>query len=190
MSIVEQRQQWRDDYLVAFYDVSGGNAMGMVASEEIAKAAAVPMDEIMSVGQFLKDQHLIEFRTAGGPHGVVSMTGAGIRRAEDIISRRESAALPHISGIVVLTDVALVRTLEPLLDQFRSLIEHADMDPETAADLNSDMDSAAAQARASHPNRKVIRAAIERAVTIAAPFVVLGSALLNDVNTLMRGLGH
>ena len=85
MSEVERRQAERDDYVVAVYELSKGNPLNWPNHQKIAETAGIPEADIVNVGMIAQGEGLIEFKTAGGPLGLVSITPRGIRRAEALI---------------------------------------------------------------------------------------------------------
>ena len=188
MSIVEQRQQRRDDYLVALYDLSEGNALQWPTHQEIAAVSGIPETEIMNVGQNVSGDNWAKFMTMGGLTGHVAITPAGIRRAERVITEREAAGAPRFSSTVALTDMQLVRSLEPLLATIRTDLETKDVDPAVKPDLQADLESAERQARANRPNRGVIRAALDR-IKDNWPAVVAGSiGVAANIVAIIHGL--
>jgi hypothetical protein len=90
---------------------------------------------------------------------------------------------------VVLTDEQLLLVVEPLLANLREVVDSSNLNPQTKADAMADINPAADQTRATHPNQGVIRAALDRA-KLAAPTILLGTALYQDSGSLMHGLGH
>jgi hypothetical protein len=86
MATIEEQQQWRDDYLVALYEISGrGNLLTWGTHQQIAEASGIPLDEIMNVGQLLSAQGVVKFMTMAGLAGSVAITAPGVLRAEKII---------------------------------------------------------------------------------------------------------
>jgi hypothetical protein len=142
----------------------------------------------MTVGQQLAGQGTVEFTTMGGLDGSVAITAAGAVAAEAIIAERERAGQPLISGFVALTDVELLRKLEPLLGELRGAIEDCDVDDDTKSDLRADVDSTDVALRAKNPNRKVIKAALSR---ISATLPVVGNlaTIGMTVYEVLHGLG-
>jgi hypothetical protein len=88
MATIEERRAWRDDYMVALYELSDGSQMTWPTHREIAQRSGIPEDEIFNIGQFLSDSGLAELRTFGGLDGAVSITTPGIARAEQVIGER------------------------------------------------------------------------------------------------------
>lgn len=188
---VERLEQQRDDYLVALYELSDGDVTKWPTHLDIAQRIELSVDESMRIGMQLSQQHLCEYKTMAGPHGSVAITPLGVRRAEDIIRRRESAGEALYSTLAILSDAELRQILEPLLTQLRQSIDQSsDVDPDVRADAAADLDSMQDQLRATRPNRGVVRAALER---IKANWVslVLGAATLGSAITdIVRRLGH
>jgi len=122
MSDVQRRQAQRDDYLVAVYELSGGNPLSWPSDRDIAVRAGIPEADIMSIAMNAESDRLVEFKTAGG---LVSITPAGTRRAEALILEREGAGQPKYASVVLLTDEQLLRTLEPLLGKLRAALDSA-----------------------------------------------------------------
>ena len=93
------------------------------------------------------------------------------------------------SRFVRLTDVELIRLLEPLLGQIRQELDAApDVDPELKADIVSDLDSAAAQGHATTPNRGVIRASLDRIKNNWPVIVVGGIGVVANIIEIIHGL--
>ena len=154
-----------DDYIVALYELSGGgDPLNWANHQQIAQTAGIPEGDVMTVGQQVQGDLLVEFKTMGGILGQVAITAAGTAAAEQIILDAERAGAPRFASLVILTDVELRRKLEPLLGQLREAIENApDLDPDVKSDLKTDVESADLQTRtATHPNRGVIKAALSR----------------------------
>ena len=75
--------------MVALYELSNGDLMTWPSHREIAQRAGIPEDEIHNVGQILVEHGFTHFRTMGGLDGAVSITAAGVDRAEQIIGERQ-----------------------------------------------------------------------------------------------------
>ena len=192
MATIEERQRWRDDYLVALYDLSEGNTLSWATHAEIAEQAGIPGDEMFNVGQFLSAQGLAEFMTAAGPAGNVAITAGGIQRAEDIIQARERSGAPRITGLIVFTDQELLQRLEPLLATIRKTLDESEeqFDPETRIDLTSDLNSIDIQLKASHPNRGGVRAALARIKASWSNILLGTSTVIPAIDIILRRLGH
>jgi hypothetical protein len=188
-SEVERRQQQRADYLVALYEMSDGNSMNWISRRDIGAQAGIPQGEVFAVGQFLSDQRLAQSKTGGGPDALISMTPRGIQRAEDIITEREQKGAPRYSNLVVFSDGELLRKLEPLLGSIRAELDNAsNVDPDTLADLSSDLASANDQLHAAKPNRGVIKASMDR-IAAVLPTVANVTVILVGIAELGHGLG-
>jgi hypothetical protein len=97
LSIVGQRQQWRDDYLAALYDLSYGNVQQWTSYREIATQSVIPEGEIMTVGQFITGEGLVELKTFGGSHGRPGGHHHERRRAQ--LSRLNGVRFPPLGDI-------------------------------------------------------------------------------------------
>lgn len=186
---VNRRQQERDDYLVALYELADGNITNWPTHRDVADAVARPVPDIMRLGMTLAQDGLCEFKGAAGEHGPVAITARGLHRAEDIIRAREAAGQPHISTVLVLSDAELRREIEPLLANLRTSIEeNQDVDPDLRADAEADLQSVQDQMRAARPNRDVIRAALLRLkanwVQVMLGIATMGSAITDVVRRL------
>lgn len=185
MSEVERRQAQRGDYLVAVYELSECNPLSWVSEQKIAEAAGIPQGQIIGLSMNAQSDRLVESKSAGG---LVSITPEGVRRAEALILERENAGVPTYSSVVLLTDVQLIRALEPLLGKLRAALDSAhDMDSAVKADIGSDLESAEAQLRANEPNRGVIRASLDRIKTLG-PWVAGATGLAADIIAIIHGL--
>jgi len=184
VSEIEERQRQRDDYLVALYNLSKGKTLQWATHRQIAEASGIPEGDIFDVGQLLMEQRLCEFKTMAGLDGSVAITARGIQQAERLIRERESAGL-------VLTDQQLLQRLEPLLSVVRTTLdENGDqIDPDLRADLRSDMESAASQTVATHPNRGVIAAALGRLKENWLKITLGVATIAPDVDLILHGLG-
>jgi hypothetical protein len=89
MASIEERTARKDDYLVALYELSDGNTTSSATHRAIAERAGIPPDDIFSVGYVVTDQGLARWRTLSGLDGGVSITIAGVERAEQIIKERK-----------------------------------------------------------------------------------------------------
>jgi hypothetical protein len=189
VSIVEERQNRRDDYLVALYGLSDGSTTQWATHVQIAEESGIPLTEIMDVGQSVSDQDHAKFMTMGGVQGSVAITPSGVRRAEQIITDRERSGAPRISGWAVLSDQELLMKLEPLVAAVREELDKADeIDPDTRADLVSDLQSATDQLRATRPNRGVIKAALGR-INDYVPTIAALTGTGAAVTDILHGLG-
>jgi hypothetical protein len=79
---VQLRERERDNYLLALYELADGRTANTPSHREIAHAARIPDKEVMLAGQDLVDQGLCKFATLCGLDGRVSITQAGIAKAE------------------------------------------------------------------------------------------------------------
>jgi hypothetical protein len=187
VATVQERREKRKDYLVALYELSEGNPMAWQSEHDIAAYAHLSANEALSIGQTHVSDNLIEYKTMGP---TVSITAAGIARAEQIILEREGGGQPRISSAVLLTDQQVREALEPLLERLRrGLDDDADLPPETRADVQSDIDSANDQLRATHPNRGIVRSALERVKSLW-PWVVGVAEVFTAVEEILHGLGR
>ncbi len=122
-------------------------------------------------------------------NGPVGITANGIQVAERIITDRERQGLPLYAGVVAYTDQELREHLESAIFVVRQeLDQDADLAAETRDDVQSDLDSASDQLRASSPNRWVIKAAFDRIQRIW-PAVAQVAALGAAVTEILHGLG-
>ena len=189
MLIVEQRQNKRDDYLVALYELSGGSTTQWATHRQIAEESGIPEAEVMDVGQAVSDQRHAEFMTSGGiAGGHVAITAVGTRRAEQIITERQRSGAPRYTTVVLLTDPELVRSLEPLVAMIRNDLETKEVASEVRPDLQADLESAEHQLRANNPNRGVIRESLIR-IRDNWPAVVAGSiGVVANIIGILHGL--
>lgn len=188
MSEVERRRALRDDYIVAVYELSQGDPLNWVSHVSIAEESGMPTADVMTVGQQVAGDHLVEFKTMGGIQGLVAITPMGTRRAEQIILDRDGAGEPRYTSVVILSDAELVRALEPLVGQIRQALDAAtEVDPQVRADLGSDLALAEAQLRANEPNRGVIRASLDR-IKKYSPTIVGLAALGANIVAIIHGL--
>jgi hypothetical protein len=151
----------------------------------------IPSDRIVAIARAVVSAGWSELVTVGnsGPASThYRLTRPGIQHAEEIITQRERSGEPQYSGIVVLTDTELHRKLEPIVATLRLEIENDQhIEPETRADLLADLDSAHDQLRASHPNRGVIRASLDR-IKRSWPAIAGIASLAADVLAIIHGL--
>lgn len=106
---VERRQQRRDDYLVALYDLSDGDVINWPTHRDLALRMGFSVNDCTRVGMQLAQEHPCEPKTVADEYGQVAITALGVRRAEEIIRRRDAVQEPRYSTIVVLTDAELRR---------------------------------------------------------------------------------
>jgi hypothetical protein len=191
MATVEQRQKERDDFLVALYELADGDTSQWPTAGSIAEMGHIPSDRIVAIARAVVSAGWSELVTVGnsGPASThYRLTRPGIQHAEEIITQRERSGEPQYSGIVVLTDTELHRKLEPIVATLRLEIENDQhIEPETRADLLADLDSAHDQLRASHPNRGVIRASLDR-IKRSWPAIAGIASLAADVLAIIHGL--
>ena len=69
MTTVEERQQQRDDYLVALYDLSNGDTGQWPTHGAIAERAGIPQDQIMALSQFMHNRPERSFMIGARPVG-------------------------------------------------------------------------------------------------------------------------
>jgi hypothetical protein len=176
--------------MVALYQLSEGDLMNWSTHRTIAQRAGIQEDEIFSVGQYNVEQRYCKFETMGGIDGHVSISHSGIQYAEQLIDDRRRRGLPDILSIVMFTDRELRQELEKLVSSLRRQIEEVDLDPDSRADIESDLESANDQVRAAHPNRGVIRSALERIRTNAVPVALFAATVIPAIDVVLHRLGH
>jgi hypothetical protein len=186
---MRQRQAWRDDYLVALYDLSGGSLMEWPRLREIAERAGIPLDEVDPIGELASSESFAEFKTTGGVDGLIAITSYGIRRAEEIVEERERAGRPVISGLLVFSDQELRQELEKLVATLRTMLDDAELEPDIKADATSDLESATDQLRAATPNRGVIRASLERIRNKVGGVTLYTATVIPAVDVVLHRLG-
>ncbi len=190
LATIEERQQWRTDFLVALYELSDGNVSNWPTFGEIAELAGTPASDVEGILEFLSNERLCKVETTGGPAALVSITSYGIRQAEEIITQRERSGEPRLSHLVVYTDQELLRVLEPLVVDILSAAGSAGLDPDARADVESDVQSATDQLHAARPNRGVIRAALDRIKANMGSAIAAGSGLISSIDIILHRLGH
>ena len=89
MASTEERTARKDDYLVALYELTDGDTAKSPTHRAIAQQAGIPEGDIFSVGYAVTDQGLARWRTLSGLDGGVSITSAGVERAEQILKERK-----------------------------------------------------------------------------------------------------
>jgi hypothetical protein len=130
----------------------------------------------------LTSSHEVQEAHEAGMDRVMAMLNGAIR---EVLARSE-----EVSAVAPFDDAELVAELEVVVLQLHAVVEDEDLAiaPEDRADLGSDVQSAAAQLRAERPNRKVIRAALERARRIAVGAAVAGG-IVQGVDVILKRLG-
>ena len=84
---VSERQRRRDEYLVAFYELTKDQQLRWATHHDIGEKAGLSDNEAMSIGSLLAERHLVEFQTMGGPAGSVELTSRGVDEAERIVQQ-------------------------------------------------------------------------------------------------------
>jgi hypothetical protein len=171
--------------MAALYELSNGDLMEWPSHREIAERAQIPEDDVFAVGRYNEDEGYCQARTMGGLDGAVSITARGIRRAEQILDKRQQQ-----EPLILYSDEELRRALEPLVAKLGHVVEEADLDAADRADVESDIQSATDQLKAARPNRGVIRAALERVRQNLVAATVLTAAVTQTVDIVMRRIGH
>jgi hypothetical protein len=160
---IEERKVWRDNYLIAFYELTSGDGGNWVTHRDVATKAGIPENEVFAIGRFQREQGYLQTKSNGTVDALVSITAAGVLEAEYLIEKREETGEPLYVGHVALNDADLIRRLEPLLAQIREALERdTELDPDTRSDVQSDLASVEVQTKARHPNRGVIRESLNR----------------------------
>ena len=114
----EDRDREREDFLVAFYELTKDQPLRWSSHRAVAAQAGISDDRMMVVSQDLAGRGLIEFRTMGGPDGQIELIAEGVSAAERIIGQRAAAApTPSITLDAVLeADSAWAARYRPLLE--------------------------------------------------------------------------
>jgi hypothetical protein len=82
---IEERESERTRYLVAFYNLTADEPLRWASHRQIARAAELPEEHVLSISLELQRLGLVKLRTMGGLDGSVELTGNGIRMAERAI---------------------------------------------------------------------------------------------------------
>lgn len=200
------RQTQRLAFLLRLYDDLSASTRMMIHAEQVGAALGLGRSASDEIARFLRDEGLIEW---AGPRSLLRLTHAGIVEAEQAIQRpgRETVHFPssvviqalHIvqAGSIVdsqiqqgttssqqtMSDPELVEFAREIIGLVRELLGQLDLEPDDAADVEADLDSAEAQIKARRPNRAVLRASLGRIVegTIAA---AAGASLADPVSHL------
>ena len=88
---VEKRQEEEVRYLTAFYDITADEPLRWATHRQIAEAARIPEDRIMTISTHLHSAGLVQLRTMGGLDGSVELTPAGVRVAEEAIKKSSTS---------------------------------------------------------------------------------------------------
>ena len=144
---VEERQHKRDNYLVAFFELTKDQQLRWATHHEIAEKAGLSDSEAMSIGSLLSERNLVIFRTMGGSAGSLELTGWGVDEAERIIRQRtkpqsQSGANTHESSVEA--DRSWVEMYRPMIrlayDAFCRESSWPDLDTLQRAVDRSDID--------------------------------------------------
>jgi hypothetical protein len=184
MATLAEKRTWRQDALLALYDLTDGSTMSSSTLGEVAKLAGVPEDEIYNTVDFLQGEDQAEITTMGGLAASVEISADGIRFAEELLDRGVVAPV----AVAIFTDVELRQHLEPVLTSIEAAITEGDLPTEEEVDLRADVQSATDQLRAIRPNRGVIKAALSRAYGVLQVAAVTGG-VLEGIDTVLRRLG-
>jgi hypothetical protein len=173
MASPAERQRWRDEILIAIYNVSGADPTVDLDGGELQQLVDVPEDEFQPACRYLVDRYFVEAPTMEGFTGPMTITNTGIQRAEDLLGERPDTA--SSSGEIL--NVAEVRSLEPVIALLVE-IKNSDLDelePNDKADLLAQVSTAQAQYSSPRPMRRVFQAVLGSIGRIAEQ--AAGSAL-------------
>jgi len=87
---VEAKQRERENYLIAFYDLTRDEGLHWSTHRAVADKASIAEDRIMAVSHDLSGNGLVVLRTMGGVDGYVELTPSGVKEAERLIIARGS----------------------------------------------------------------------------------------------------
>jgi hypothetical protein len=184
MASIEEKQQWRLDYLLALYALTEGGVSLAGTHRGVLEQSGIPEAELLGVAKWLEDHGFIIIRTFGGLDANVDLTPQGVDEAERLLSA--GAATPVAAG--VLPDQELRASIEVVVREVRNALEEVSLEPEDEADVIADLDTLNAQLRAARPNREVIRAALRRAYGVLTVAAVTGG-VLQGIDVVLRRLG-
>jgi hypothetical protein len=179
MATVEERQQWRESFLVALYERLGDNTLDRAHYSEIAAAAGAPESDAQTVADWNVKEGYAEWPVIGG---FIAITHRGINEAERLIGAGVRTSIPLVLSAEEQAD------LEVVIASVQKAVDSGDLplDRETQAELDADLESATAQLRSPRPSRRIVRAALEGVAAIVA--AAAGNALFVGIEALLRKL--
>ena len=111
---IKEREEERDRYLAAFYDLTVDQPLRWATHRQIAEVARIPEERIMAISMQLQADGLVQLRTMGGVDGSVELTSQGVRVAEAAI--KDAGARPaEALGQVYESEEQWATTYLPML---------------------------------------------------------------------------
>ena len=172
MASIEDKRRRRDDFLIELYHraESAQGTLTMVEESEIAKALGIDDDEADAISRYLVDQGYATYPVMGA---VVSITAAGVNRAEELIEEREQIAQAAVGVLLTAEEQqdleALVRPLRAALDRGEIPLEGDDL-----AEFDADVRALETQIRSPRAKRDIVRSALASVATFCNKPIVAG----------------
>jgi hypothetical protein len=88
---VREREEERTRYLVAFYDLTLDEPLRWATHRQIAEAARIPEERVLTLSQQLHQAGFVKLRTMGGIDGSVELTPLGVLHAEQAIKQGDGS---------------------------------------------------------------------------------------------------
>ena len=173
-----KREQERNDYLLALYELADGRTTNWTTHRAIGDSARISGNDVIQVGQHLPQEKLCKFETIAGLDGNVSITPAGIARAE----RLDRIPTPRLS------DQELLRRVEAVVLVLREEVaKEPSLSEDDRLNIETDLQSVQDQLRAPTPNRDIIKGAFAR-IQKLWPTVVSVTTVAANVIAIIHGV--
>src|SRR5262249_7864411 len=162
----EQRTLWRNQLLSELYDATDADPGRRVGLGEVGVRFGLGGADLESTARFLKGERLINFDSpTPDVIGPVSITTAGIRRAESLREARQVSDADHSSGPDPRTDLAGI--LQPaeqgqgeaVVGQLRRALDTGELghtNQDDQADFQAQLDALNAELRSPKPKRAIV----------------------------------